>query len=69
MKKYNVYGIYTVSKFIGTFEAESAEAAKELAEDSDDCEGMLSVCHQCADTLGDDPQLSSMEAMEAEADR
>lgn len=51
MPKFRIYGIITTSKCYGVMEADSAEEAKSQAED--DLEGAsVSICHQCADTLG-----------------
>ena len=49
MKTYRVYGLWTASKFIGEFEANSEEEAIAMAEDSD--ESYASLCHQCSKNL------------------
>ena len=46
MKTYRVYGLWTASKLIGEFEANSEEEAIAMAEDSD--EAYASLCHQCS---------------------
>lgn len=46
MPKYNVYGTVVGSKYLGVFEASSAEEAVEKALQSD--EAYVSLCHQCA---------------------
>lgn len=48
MKKFAVYGRVVGSKFLGVFEAETANEAEEkaLAEN-----GYVSVCHQCSDQI------------------
>lgn len=56
MPKYRVYGIVTGSKFIGEFEADSPELAKELAAKSDNC--YVSICNQCSNEI-DDPQITN----------
>ena len=49
MKTYRVYGLWTASKFIGEFEANSEEEAIAMAEDSD--ESHASLCHYCSKNL------------------
>lgn len=49
MSKYRVYGIYTGSKFLGEFDAESKDAAIEMALNSD--ANHVCLCHQCSDDL------------------
>lgn len=49
MAKYRVYSIATASVFLGEFEADSADEAKEkAAEESPPC---AMLCHQCADEI------------------
>lgn len=45
-KKYRVYGIATASKFLGEFEADSAEEAAQMAQEHG--EYHIGMCHQCA---------------------
>lgn len=47
--KFRVYGIATGSKYLGEFEADSEEQAKEMAANSD--ENHICLCHQCAREL------------------
>jgi hypothetical protein len=49
MPKFNVYGIWTASKFLGEFEANTMEEAVEMAEASE--ENHVSLCHYCANDL------------------
>lgn len=49
MPKYRVYGIFTASKFIGEFEADTPEAAENLAAESGN--NYASLCHQCVDQI------------------
>jgi hypothetical protein len=43
--KYKVYGTVTGTKYLGTFEAESAEVAETMALNSD--VAYVNLCHQC----------------------
>lgn len=45
-KKFAVYGVATASKFLGYFEAENEQQAKEMASESD--EYYISLCHHCS---------------------
>lgn len=56
--KYLVYGRFYASKFIGEFEANSPEEAREIAESSDN--NYVSLCHQCAGEI----DLNEMSAYE-----
>jgi hypothetical protein len=59
VKKWNVYGKVTGSRYIGVFEADTeAEALEKANNESDRC-GMATVCHQCSDVI---------EEIEVEAD-
>lgn len=57
MAKYYVYGAVSASKFIGEFEANSAEEAEQMAWDSG--EVYASVCHQCSDDVSD-PEITEI---------
>lgn len=57
MPKFNVYGVFTVTKFIGEFEAETQEAAEALAENSDN--NHFSMCHQCSSEADLDDVIAS----------
>lgn len=46
MPKYEVSAMFTGTKFLGVFEAETEEAAISKALDSD--QNHASLCHQCA---------------------
>lgn len=46
MPKYHVYGIFSASKYLGEFEANSQEEAEEMAAESPG--NYASLCHQCA---------------------
>jgi hypothetical protein len=61
--KYAVYGKVRASKFLGTFEAESAEKAIEMALNSD--AAYVSVCHQCSRDI-EDPEIDEATAEEEE---
>ncbi len=60
MRKYKVSGIYGVSVPIGEFEADSPDAAIAMAEESDDTENQITLCHQCEDVTGDSLTLGDM---------
>ena len=47
--KYRVYGIWTGSKFLGEFEANSEEGAIDMAAESE--ANYVGLCHQCAHEL------------------
>lgn len=49
MPKFRVYGIATGSKYLGEFEAETAEEAEEMAANSE--HNSVCLCHQCSDEL------------------
>lgn len=52
-KKYDVFYITKLSKYVGTFEAESEAAAEEMALEGELYQGIGGACHQCTDKLGD----------------
>lgn len=45
MTKYNVYANVTVTKFVGTFEAESEEDAVEMGMDDPECSADQLCCY------------------------
>lgn len=49
--KYRVYAIATASWLIGTYEADSPDAAVEMANKDNEAEFSKSLCHQCADEM------------------
>ena len=49
MAQYDVYAQATISKYLGTYEAENSDEAEDQA--SQDLPGQL--CHHCADKIGD----------------
>lgn len=55
--KYSVYGIFTGSKFLGCFEASSAEEAEELAAASE--ENSVCLCHKCSSEIELDEMSAS----------
>ncbi len=65
MPKYRVSAIFTVSVFVGEFEAETEDEAKELAENSESFDSCPSLCWQCADVF-DEPNFWEMTADKAE---
>jgi hypothetical protein len=54
MAKYSVYGKVTGTKYVGEFEANSAEEAIQMAEESDNI--YIFLCWQCAKEI-DDPMI------------
>ena len=46
MPRYRIYGKVVGTKYLGEFEAETAEEAIEQGLDSD--ESLICLCHQCA---------------------
>jgi hypothetical protein len=58
-KKFAVNGRVIGGKYLGTYEAESAEKAIEMAE----AEAYVSLCHHCADDVGD-LEVDELEARE-----
>lgn len=61
MRRWNVYGAVRASKYLGEFEAETAEEAVQLALDSD--AASCSVCHQCSSEV-EDPEIEDAVAEE-----
>lgn len=57
--KFDVFASVVGTKFIGTFDAETAEGAIALAEESD--ETSVIFCHQCARQC-EDPQAIELKA-------
>jgi hypothetical protein len=51
MPRYQVYGNVVGTKYLGTFDAGSEEEAIEKGLNEGDTH--ISLCHQCADILGD----------------
>ena len=50
MAKWDVYGKVSATKYLGQYEAETAERAEEMAMEAN---GHVSVCHQCANEVSD----------------
>ena len=63
-KRWRVYGIVTGSKYLGEFEAETAEQAEQMAMDES---GFVSLCHQCAEEC-EDPEIHACESFEVTDD-
>jgi len=66
MPKFNIYGIATISKHLGTVEAATKEEAVDKAWDELSDKTHISICHRCSHEMGDTPEISSLEAEEAE---
>lgn len=49
MKKFDVYGVFTGTKYLGTYEAKTGADAEELAAESDG--NYVTLCHQCSNDL------------------
>jgi len=60
-KKFRVYGIVSGSKFLGVFEAETEQEAKDLGAESENTH--ISLCHQCSNEC-DDAQIHEYQADE-----
>jgi hypothetical protein len=65
MPKFNVVGAVSGSKYLGTFEAATAEEAIEMALNSD--EASVSLCHQCCCEC-EDPEITEAFADEVSHD-
>jgi hypothetical protein len=63
MTKFRVYGIFTGSKFLGEFEADTEDEAIDAASMSD--ENHVCLCHQCADDL----ELNDYSAQDFQAEK
>lgn len=63
MPKYAVYGKVHASKFLGEFEADSAEQAIEMGLESE--ANQFCLCHQCADEI----DVSENTCFEADAEK
>lgn len=50
MPKWDVYGKVSATKYLGQFEAETAEDAEQMAMEAN---GHVAVCHQCANEVSD----------------
>ena len=60
MPKYSVYGVVVGTKHIGEYEANSKEEAIEMAEN----DAYVSLCHQCAGSEIDEPEIDELRADE-----
>lgn len=59
MPKYNVYGTVTGGKYLGEFEADTPDAAKDMAMASD--ANSVCLCHQCNSEC-EDPEITELHA-------
>ena len=57
MPKFHCYGAVSGGKYLGEFEAETADAAIILAE----AEASVSLCHQCSSEV-EDPEIGEITA-------
>jgi len=55
--KYRVYGTVTGCKYLGTYEANSEDAAIDMAVGN----AYVSLCHQCSNHI-DDPEITEIQA-------
>lgn len=64
MPRYLVYGVVTGLKYLGTFEAETPEAAEDQA--IKECGDQLSahLCHQCGEKIDLDPDITEFKVEE-----
>ena len=51
MKKYSVWGLVSASVDLGTYEAESKEAAEKMAEENNEVDWNPQVCWQCSNAI------------------
>lgn len=65
MKRWAVIGVVTGSKYLGTFEAETAEQAIEMALEGDTAS--CSLCHHCSREC-EDPEIERAVASEDDDD-
>lgn len=61
--KFNVYGTVTAGCHLGEYEAETAEAAVEMA--LNEKGGYISLCHECAHKI-EEPEITDAIAEPAE---
>ena len=62
MPKYLVTGVVTGSKHLGTFEAESEEAAADMALESG--RASVNLCHQCSSECEDGQITNAIASLE-----
>ena len=62
LKKWKVFGVVTGTKYLGEFEAATAEEAEQMAINDN---GHVSLCHQCADEC-EDPEIHTCDVTEVE---
>lgn len=60
LKKWSVWGKVYATKFLGTFEAATADEAEQKAMEEN---GQVAVCNQCASEVSD-PEIDSCEVEE-----
>jgi hypothetical protein len=61
MKKFRVWGKVVGTKYLGVHEAQTAEAAEEMAIEGD--QGYIRLCHRCSDQC-EDPEIVEATAEE-----
>lgn len=64
MKTFRIYGLATVSKYLGEVQAETAEEAKDKAYDELSDAMHFSICHRCSHEMGDTPEITDVEVEE-----
>jgi hypothetical protein len=62
MKRWHVYGKVVATKYLGKYEAETAEEAKEMALNE---KGFVDLCHQCV-AEAENADIEEAEAEEIE---
>lgn len=60
MATWQVYAIYSISKHIGTVEAEDRDEAEANADEELEIDGRLGLCYQCSTLAGDDADLDQI---------
>ncbi|WP_316200994.1 MULTISPECIES: hypothetical protein [unclassified Bradyrhizobium] len=61
MPKFSVYGVVTGTKYLGTYDAPTKEAAIKMAEGEAHC----SLCHQCSQEC-ESPEVDEIRAEKVE---
>jgi ERCC4-related helicase len=64
MATFKVYGIATMSKYLGEVEADTKEQAEDKAWKELGDEMYISICHQCSRQMGDTPEISKLQVEE-----
>lgn len=63
--KYRVYGLATISKYLGEVEASSPKEAEDKACEELSDNMSFSICHQCSREMQDTPDITEIQVEEA----